>query len=322
MSSTIERTSAFIAERFATEFAECGSLDEFYHFLQSLPNPDEASIRGVIGSMLWVMTGRQTIRLTESLAQLLASTSIRNMPSEWAKMPFPVFALKLDGDVAWTQDLDGKRIPLEGCIIHDHTNSKYGYGITMVGYSRSLVAGETTVTYTCIALDGNITNVQSLLGTPESKANGMFDESMQLESEHLVTLVLNALVYISNSDDKGYRTNRDIDTIKRKLASCSPKKAKKYQRALNNALSSPPSIIYGRDIVIDKQLSSALSDEEKSASSGRRITCRFIVRGHWTHQVHGPQRSLRKPLWIKPYWKGPQSGAQLIRSYIAKGDQK
>lgn len=31
---------------------------------------------------------------------------------------------------------------------------------------------------------------------------------------------------------------------------------------------------------------------------------RFSVRGHWRQQPHGPQNSLRKLLWIQPFWKG------------------
>lgn len=38
---------------------------------------------------------------------------------------------------------------------------------------------------------------------------------------------------------------------------------------------------------------------------------RWIVSGHWRNQPYGPQRSLRKPVWIAPHMKGPE-GAPLL----------
>jgi hypothetical protein len=41
----------------------------------------------------------------------------------------------------------------------------------------------------------------------------------------------------------------------------------------------------------------------------------FLVRGHWTRQVHGKGRLLRKTIWIEPFWKG--EGRVLLRPYQA-----
>jgi len=38
----------------------------------------------------------------------------------------------------------------------------------------------------------------------------------------------------------------------------------------------------------------------------RRLTTRHVVRGHWTHQPHGPQRALRRLQWVDDYIRGPQ----------------
>ncbi|MGW4116718.1 hypothetical protein ACWEFJ_38085 [Actinosynnema sp. NPDC004786] len=39
-------------------------------------------------------------------------------------------------------------------------------------------------------------------------------------------------------------------------------------------------------------------------------TVRWMVRGHWRQQAHGPGRSQRRPIWINPHVKGPE-GAPL-----------
>jgi len=45
---------------------------------------------------------------------------------------------------------------------------------------------------------------------------------------------------------------------------------------------------------------------------------RFIVRGHWRHQPHGPGGSERKLVWIKPYYKGPEMAKLINRPYVVK----
>lgn len=46
-------------------------------------------------------------------------------------------------------------------------------------------------------------------------------------------------------------------------------------------------------------------------AEGRRLTTRHVVRGHWTHQPHGPGRQLRRLQWIASYTRGPE-GAPLV----------
>ncbi len=48
-------------------------------------------------------------------------------------------------------------------------------------------------------------------------------------------------------------------------------------------------------------------------SSGRQLTTRHIVRGHWTHQPFGHERARRRLQWIAPYVRGPE-GAPLVQT--------
>ena len=54
-------------------------------------------------------------------------------------------------------------------------------------------------------------------------------------------------------------------------------------------------------------------DVDRDAVTGRRLTVRHLVRGHWTHQAYGRDRALRRLQWVAPYIKGP-SGAPLKTS--------
>jgi hypothetical protein len=80
--------------------------------------------------------------------------------------------------------------------------------------------------------------------------------------------------------------------------------------------SDQPSIAHwtiGREIKISPEL-------VRVARSGAReiafqIKSRFMVRGHYRNQAHGPNHSLRTKKWIMPFWKGPEEGARLVHTY-------
>jgi len=76
----------------------------------------------------------------------------------------------------------------------------------------------------------------------------------------------------------------------------------------------------GREVKIDPEL-------VRTARAGAReiafrIKSRFVVRGHYRNQAHGPGRSLRTSKWIMPHWKGPQEGARLVHTYKPEAPAK
>lgn len=57
---------------------------------------------------------------------------------------------------------------------------------------------------------------------------------------------------------------------------------------------------------------------EGGSGERRRYDKRFWVSAHWRQQACGPGRKLRKPLWISPFIKGPESAplADTTRVYV------
>lgn len=55
---------------------------------------------------------------------------------------------------------------------------------------------------------------------------------------------------------------------------------------------------------------------------GKSPTVRFMVRGHYRNQAHGPDRSLRKVLWIQPHWKGDDDAPVLVRPRVIGGSKQ
>jgi hypothetical protein len=78
----------------------------------------------------------------------------------------------------------------------------------------------------------------------------------------------------------------------------------------------PPTVAHwdvGRTIKIDPRLVQAARGGSREVAL--RIKHRFIVRGHYRNQAHGPGRSERRMQWIAPFWKGPGEGAQIVHTY-------
>ncbi|MDU0295108.1 hypothetical protein NUG22_38420, partial [Saccharothrix longispora] len=49
------------------------------------------------------------------------------------------------------------------------------------------------------------------------------------------------------------------------------------------------------------------TDNQPTSTGERQYTVRWLVRGHWRNQPHGPDRSLRRLVWINPQIRGPQN---------------
>jgi hypothetical protein len=68
----------------------------------------------------------------------------------------------------------------------------------------------------------------------------------------------------------------------------------------------------GRPVTVDCR------EEVRQYVHGKRrgtASLQWLVRGHLRNQPHGPQKSLRKVIWIEPHFKGPEDAPILVRSH-------
>lgn len=64
--------------------------------------------------------------------------------------------------------------------------------------------------------------------------------------------------------------------------------------------------------IVDIRPAPYRSSDPNSSGGGRKLTTRHLVRGHWTHQPHGPGRAQRRLQWVDSYIRGPE-GAPLVQ---------
>ena len=70
----------------------------------------------------------------------------------------------------------------------------------------------------------------------------------------------------------------------------------------------------GRTIRLDPHLVRAARSGSREVAL--RLKHRHIVRGHYRNQPFGPRRAEVKRIWLTPFWKGPEDGAELVHTYL------
>jgi len=75
----------------------------------------------------------------------------------------------------------------------------------------------------------------------------------------------------------------------------------------------------GSYIVIDKNISSISKLTLSGSEEDRKLTHRFMVRGHFRMQRYGPGNERVKRIWISPFWKGPDMAEVIQKDYAVKG---
>lgn len=109
----------------------------------------------------------------------------------------------------------------------------------------------------------------------------------------------NAILYLT-SEERDVEEGPLVEPWVRERAKAQPKTvARRFLDA--NKIDGVRYSVVGRHTKIDANLARHASADAET----RRLTRRFIVRGHWRMQAHGEERALRTRKWIAPHWKGP-----------------
>jgi hypothetical protein len=130
-------------------------------------------------------------------------------------------------------------------------------------------------------------------------------------------IVLNAMLYLSSekaelSGQKSPHTEIE-ETAEQAI---SPKKKRKILQAKGRytALSYEEAGASVGTIIVRK-------DDTESPIAGdgsKKPLVRFMVRGHWRRQPHGPDSQDRKLIWILPHYKGPDLATTINKPYIVR----
>jgi len=120
----------------------------------------------------------------------------------------------------------------------------------------------------------------------------------------LMRIVVNTALYLSSSDPdirSGLRGQPDDEPLP-------PHLARKREKQLRH-VTELEYVVVGHSVG---------EYDPGSGESGRQLDHRVKVRGHWKPQAYGKGRTLRKTIYIDPYWKGPDMAEIVSKPYVVR----
>jgi len=265
---------------------------------------EDAKMWGMFVVMVydWLSGSRAWFEVGANLADLLSCTMATGIETSWLKLPYSPMLLTYPPQTIIIEGLGGKPDNIVGVMVQKTQLKSGAMALQITGLSSR---------NTLLSLTVGIE-----MGTIDEFADGIEpknDESYA-ERRNLLNLVCNTLLYINAGEETPVFQRNQRDRLLAALASKkSNKKLAKIQRALERA-DPYDKFVLGSNVKIGGP-----SIQRGGGASGAercRIFKRFMVRGHWRKQVHGPGNSLRKLIWVKPFYKGPKDAVEIIRKYV------
>jgi hypothetical protein len=261
-----------------------------------------------VGTAAWGLTGFPDFSLTDDFFHSIAATDFGDAGDEVLKFPFPAFTIRLPPNEI-----------LYGC--RNVFVYSFGYENDQVEYPKAHVTagsenagqvifelpqlreeGKTPFVLQSTWKLGDSINLGEEKLTPfqEGTAYNIKKQQLAYSAVQLVRrVVLNTLLYINANNGLPEKGEKKIGP----------------EVPVERDHKELPRFRIGRPIKLGPSIRKMLYHRAPT-DQARELMNRFMVRGHWRNQAHGPKLTLRKRMWIEPYWKGPEDVTEaLLRSY-------
>jgi hypothetical protein len=246
--------------------------------------------------MAWARSGFHAVRLTSMQAAAFAWSEETIDPAT-VKAPWPGFAIDVPvGLLSWVEEETipasaGLNTSVTRIMVHDHTDDRDGRFITMIALGdresgAELVGRPIQCTQAFTAFDGN------------DDPNKAEEQQRRWRLWNCVArIVLSTMISLSDPD-------RMAPVVVKK-----PGKGQKWrahaQRGLDYVEVNQPVLVDAREVVT----------RYIATGQAGRIGVRVLVRGHHRNQPCGPKSSLRKRIWIDPFWRGDEEAPVIVHPH-------
>lgn len=258
------------------------------------------------------LCGSQIFSITEALAEKLLLTDVGKVQAEDLHVPFPAFVIQLPPNFAQLNDPQTGKHDVDTIIIVEGKEGGMrrleAFFMARENENSGAPGDDSTLFENIFLREGH---------TLEDIINGM----VQMESEYreadvsvlgksgkeairqLMRFACSIVLYISSHpEDRKKTINPEINKLHNKLRGVKGKKRKKLKARLNQLLKEPVPYLVGTYVTISAELSKVAKAIGRGDSTQPSVTS--YVRGHHKMQPHGPKMSLRKMIWVEPYWRG------------------
>ena len=254
--------------------------------------------------------GRKTFHVSPNLAERLAYTELQ-VPSEFLRPPFATCMFVYDDPVT-----KAALAAIGGGQVHDYPISVI---VAIVAGATGPVLGIHATQADCrsghfpilvlrnLLLDPSWSIEQVLRSTWNDKdpvVEEADDEQFFGPGLRFMRIVANSLLYVASASPDISGEIRAADRMPPLHQGASSKERRNRQTFVDG---------FSRDGYIE--IGSSIPVLESAPADGSAPGVRFMVRGHWRNQAHGPGRAERKLIRIEPFWKGPDMAEAVSRIY-------
>lgn len=265
-------------------------------------------------------TGRRVYELSEGLADCFKYTELRGVSSDDLRLPYSNIYIAVPPQAGADFFYDGsKKCGLVGMYITESPRSLNMDGSERNGRSWRLCAIGEPDGYLSDGLPNWLTFTFDLLLTPGKKVTECLDDRQEFldqqmpeelryiyraqdglapKWQQLFMLAMNVVLYATHHPEADVfeeASNKQWRQMKARLDKLPPGQKKDRLREELKGVDPRRRIYLGRGV---KRMS-------EGTGESRPLHVRTLVQGHWRNQTHGPKHSLRKLMWINPFWRGP-----------------
>lgn len=300
-------------------------ISEAVLYLQMLaygaPSPDaQSSITGFFVHFNAWLHGNQTFAFSLPLASKLLLTDAAHVKWKDFRLPFPAFVMRIPPTLL-SVSTGEEEYAVDTVLVWDTVECgqrRVRFFFMGAENKKSISIGDDAYIYITLACHGEDSTLESSIQLLISKVNKPVGVTVKAAGsdtaiDHLSRLAITMVLYLTDfPEDRVIQDNPQIAEIKKKLPQLKGKSLKNAKAKLRKLLRDKSPYLVGTRIKFDPRLEKVAHE----VGHGRaQPTIASYVRGHRRTQPYGPQRSMRKVVWIDPYWRNLENDRASSKLY-------
>lgn len=294
-------------------------LDYFYNTVGSQAANLQTSILLAYHMVSHERAGKRVYQVSSGLAEQLKHTELRGLLTDDLRLPYENIAIQVPeslGFKVWNSDTGWHK--LTDIYVTEDTSFEpdgRGWRVIVAGESKSGVVGDDALAHFWISLPkGKKLDDELKTLAKEIDREKLYDAGFgkMVDKWHEIFLwVMNVVLYATWSDPgERIMANKEARQLWARIQKMPKTKRKRKSLLLSfQKVNQQRRILLGKNVVVSRKLSGIHESDADSQLSGKPLEQAWVrtrVSGHWKNQPHGPRNSLRKLIFVAPYWKGPE----------------
>jgi hypothetical protein len=265
--------------------------------------------------------GKRTYRVSPGLSDQLSNTVLKGLRCEDLRLPYKAISIEapIRPEFQIWNNASGWH-PFEGAYLMEDPYSTTGSGksftntddmqetiepirsiaVMLTGHSLEgkHLMDDAVFTFAVTLPDGELLDDQI-----EKIEDMLVRERNDTDWRGILRWLINVIIYSTWSDCEREHVWVDPNAKKlwNRLQKARGSRRKKITQQLKG-LDQSKVIKLGGSIKVNRSVDS----DYFSTRTGKTVAVHHQVSGHWRKQPHGKGRTMRKLIWIEPYWKGPE----------------